>query len=118
MENTSCEGKCPFVKIGFCANVEECPNYIESWWLEGQTGATKLVKDCVPKRLMHQMNELKIRFEGVQAAGEQARNECHQMNAHFTTLVDGANRLIAEQEQKNLIENVIRNIPAIENKQE
>lgn len=99
MENTSCEGKCPFLKTGFCNSVEECPNHIESWWQEGQTGTPKLVRDCVPKRLMIQLAAMQARFEGVQLASEQARNECHRMNGHFAALLEESRRFIGEQEK-------------------
>lgn len=103
MDNTSCEEKCPWVKSGFCSKVEECPNHVESWWTEGQTGQQKLVRDCVPKRLMIQMATLQSRFEGVQAASEQARNETLAMNAHFQELIQISNQSVAEQE-RNAIE--------------
>lgn len=103
MENTSCEEKCPWVKSGFCSKVEECPNHVESWWTEGQTGQQKLVRDCAPKRLMIQMATLQSRFEGVQAATEQVRNETTVMNAHFQALVQLSQQSIEAQEQ-NAIE--------------
>ena len=103
MDNTSCEEKCPWVKSGFCNKVEECPNHVESWWTEGLTGQQKLVRDCVPKRLMIQMMHLQSRFEGVQAAAEEARNVSTDINAHFQELVRLSQMSIAEQE-KNAIE--------------
>ncbi len=105
MEDTVC-AKCPWVKSGFCSNVEECPNYVESWWQEGQSGQTKLVKDCAPKRLMQQMAALQSRFEGVQAASEQVRNETCLMKGHFLALVDASRKVIEEQEKKALSQEV------------
>lgn len=101
MEDTAC-AKCPWVKSGFCSNVEECPNYVESWWQEGDSGKTKLVKDCAPKRLMHQMSALQSRFEGVQAATEQVRNETAVMKGHFVALVDASRKVIEDQERMAL----------------
>lgn len=106
MDHTSCEGKCPWVKSGFCSNVEECPNFVESWWTEGQTGQQKLVRDCVPKRLMIQIGALQARFEGVQAATEEVRNETMVMKGHFAALVDASHKVIAEQDQKSITQNV------------
>lgn len=103
MDHTSCEEKCPWVKSGFCSKVEECPNHVESWWTEGQTGQQKLVRDCVPKRLMIQMAALQSRFEGVQAASEQARNETMAMNAHFQELIHLSSQS-AEELGRNAIE--------------
>lgn len=106
MEDTSCKEKCPWVKSGFCQHVEECPNHVESWWTEGATGQQKLVRDCVPKRLMIQMAMLQSRFEGVQAATEQVRNETTAMNGHFASLVDASNKFIEEQERKSIAQDV------------
>lgn len=109
MENTVC-AKCPWVKSGFCDSVEECPNYVETWWQEGQSGQTKLVKDCAPKRLMMQMQMLHARFEGVQAAAEQARNETTVMRGHFQALVDASHKHIEEQEKRLLAQSVVAQI--------
>lgn len=106
MDNTCCEGKCPWVKTGFCKEVEECPNFVESWWIEGQGGNQKLVRDCVPKRLMMQMATLQARFEGVQAATEQVRNETMVMKGHFQALVDASHKHIEEQERLALSKGV------------
>lgn len=97
MEDTACGGKCPWVKSGFCSDVAECPNHVESWWTNKE-GDTKLVRDCAPKRLMIQMQQLLSRFEGVQGAAEQARNETHLMRGHFTHLVEATRAVIEEQE--------------------
>ena len=103
MEDTHCGANCPWVKSGFCNKLEECPNHIESWWVSKE-GETKLVKDCVPKRLMLQMQALLTRFEGVQGAAEEARNETHLMRGHFTSLVEATKLAIEEQNQRHIIE--------------
>lgn len=87
MENTCCEGKCPFVKTGFCNSVDECPNFVESWWTNAAEPEPKLVRDCAPKRLMKQMAQLQCRLEGVQLANEQARNQSLVIHGHFADLM-------------------------------
>jgi hypothetical protein len=110
MENTSCGDKCPFVKTGFCKEVSECPNYVESWWREGQSQNTKLVMDCVPKRLMIQLAALQARFEGVQAATEQVRNETCVMKGHFEALLTASRQHVDAQEQQLSI-NIKKELP-------
>ena len=97
MDNTCCEGKCPWVKIGFCKEVEECPNFVESWWHEGQTGNQKLVRDCAPKRIMLQISNLHSRLEGVQCATEQVRNECAAMKGHFMALENASRQFLNDE---------------------
>lgn len=87
MENTSCGEECPFVKTGFCNSDRECPNYSESCWVEGRTGEQKMVKDCIPKRLMIQNNYQQIRLEGLQQAIEQQRNAFLQLGESFGEVI-------------------------------
>lgn len=103
MDHTACPN-CPWVKSGFCNSVEECPNYVESWWTEAQTGQQKLVKDCAPKRLMLQMSALHNRLEGVQAATEELRNESHSMKGHFLALLDASQKYIDENDKVLIVE--------------
>lgn len=106
MDNTCCEGKCPWVKTGFCKEVEECPNFVETWWQEGKSGDQKLVRDCAPKRIMMQISYLHSRLEGVQAATEQVRNETTLMKGHFAALVDASHKHIEEQERLALAKGI------------
>lgn len=53
----------------------QCPNYIESWWVNNLDNSQKLVKDCTSKRLFLMMQMLENRFTGVQQANEQERNK-------------------------------------------
>ena len=92
MEHTSCEHKCPWVKSGFCTAVEECPNFVETWWKLGESGESKLVRDCVPKRLMIQMAQLQLRIENAQAASEGAKRETHLLKEQFCELVRESQR--------------------------
>lgn len=97
MDDTSCKDNCPFMKMGACSTEKECPNYVESWWQPTKEGAPKIVKDCVPKRLMLQLMSLQTRLEGVQAASEQNRNECHRMSGLFQALLDISQQVIDEK---------------------
>lgn len=88
MEGTSCGDECPFVKQGFCAKVNECPNHIESVWEDGKTNETKLIRDCAPKRMILQQQYMQNRLEGVQSALEQSRNEYRELSAYLRGLIE------------------------------
>ncbi|PWU06778.1 MAG: hypothetical protein C5B43_01310 [Verrucomicrobia bacterium] len=113
MENTSCGDNCPFVKKGFCGCERECPNYIESWWIESEKGVPKLIKDCSPKRLIIQQQYLQSRLEGMQKAAEQARNELHEFTSVMRSLVEqtkqilirnlNSNNLLDKKNEDNLV---------------
>ncbi len=64
----------------------------------------KLVKDCAPKRLMHQNAQLLNRYETAQCAIEELRNETALMKGHFIALVEASKQVIDEQEQAKLLE--------------
>lgn len=98
MENTCCEGKCPYVKMSLCQSADECPNFVESWWHEGSTGQQKLVRDCAPKRIMIQLGLLQARCESAEAATARTAVQMNQMSAHFADLVVESRKVIAEQE--------------------
>lgn len=74
MEDTACGCDCPLVKSGLCKSDRECPNFIESWWKEGERGEQKLVKDCAPRRVMLQQGILAQNIFGVQASVCDLRN--------------------------------------------
>lgn len=68
MEDTACGCDCPLVKSGICKSDRECPNFIESWWKEGEQGHQKLIKDCAPRRVMLQQANTQHALIGVQAS--------------------------------------------------
>lgn len=94
MESTSCQKDCPFVKQGFCSNEKECPNYVESWWIEGQTQEKKLVKDCSPKRMLLQQQVLQLRLESVQEALELTRNQQTQLLSYLKPLFEASQQIL------------------------
>lgn len=63
MEDSSCGDKCPYIKMGACSTCNECPNYVESWWIQQGVTQPKLVKDCAPKRMMIQQQHMQLRIE-------------------------------------------------------
>lgn len=111
MQNTSCGNKCAYVKGGFCKEERDCPNYVESFWLEGQSGQQKLISDCIPKRMMVQLSSLQARFEGVQESQEQNRNELALLKARFETLIDFSKKVV-EAEEKKLYEKLTLETPS------
>jgi len=52
-----------------------CPNYIESTFVEKNTGRTKTVSDCAPVRNNILLIDIYQRLEGLQSAQESMRNE-------------------------------------------
>jgi len=100
MDNTNCGAECPFVKTGFCNSDRECPNYSESCWIEGKTGEQKMIKDCIPKRLMIQNNHQQMRLEGLQQAVEQQRNAFMQLGENFVAVMGQVQELVNKQENQ------------------
>lgn len=103
MESTSCGQNCAFVKCGFCNSEKECPNYIESWWVEGENGQPKMLKDCAPKRMLLQQQMLQSRVENMQVelCNQKARAESL---AEALMQVIQACKLIVSENQKTLDE--------------
>jgi hypothetical protein len=95
MQNTVCEN-CPFVKMGFCADVRDCPNYCESWWTQGGETTPKLLKDCSPKRLLIQQQYLQLRLEQLTASNDAQRNENLVLVSQLKTMIDMTNAVLVE----------------------
>ena len=89
------------MKSGLCDTEKECPNYCETWWQEGQTGQPKLVKDCVPKRLMIQLARLERKFENVQVANNDMQRQATELTGHFKRLIQISNDHFDEQKKIN-----------------
>ena len=88
MESTSCGANCPFVKQGFCQSEKECPNYVETWWVEPQTEQPRKLQDCSPKRMLLQQQVMQSRLEHVQQALEQSRNKYDELCGYLKTLIE------------------------------
>jgi hypothetical protein len=99
MENTACGCECPFVKQGFCASDKECPNYVESWFVERNSSEQRLIKDCSPKRMLLQQQVLQVRFEGVQQALEQARNEYINLGQYLRKLIEASKQVLEKKDE-------------------
>lgn len=104
MENTVCEN-CPFVKQGFCNDVRECPNYLETWWQiqDGNKTNQKLVKDCAPKRMTLISMSLQNQMEAVQISNEQSRNEYNRLNGYLCNLIESSKTVLENSSQKRLL---------------
>lgn len=94
MEDTSCGKNCPFVKQGFCENEQECPNYLESWWIKGKEQEHKLVKDCSPKRMLIQQNYLQSRLDSVQESLDISRNRYIDLECQLKSVLIACQTLI------------------------
>ena len=103
MQDTACGKDCPFVKTGFCESDAQCPNYCESVWVEAQSQEKKIVRDCVPKRLLFQNNDQNHRILALQEALEQQRNMFQIMSSNFKALFQEVEKLTIEQRKANLL---------------
>lgn len=105
MESTSCGNECAFVKCGVCENEKGCPNYVESWWIEGQTGNQRLLKDCSPKRMLLQQQFLQSKVENLQSALEESRNEYNRLSTYLKQVLVSCKRIVDQEnyllEKKN-----------------
>lgn len=102
MENTSCGENCPFVKSKVCVDCRDCPNYIESWWID-ENGTQKLIKDCSPKRLILQQQLMQSRLEAVQEALEQSRNEYITLSSYLKSLMEASKKIIDYNKNEDVI---------------
>ena len=96
MENTACGENCPFVKQGFCKTDSECPHFVQSVWIEGQSGEHRIVKDCSPKRMLMQQQKLENRLEKVQQALEESRNQYNALSGYLKSLI-GMSQIVLKQ---------------------
>lgn len=71
--------------------VDQCPNFIESWWTPESDGKPILIKDCAPRRTFLMIQDLSNRLVGVQKASEQSRNN----SAEVQVLQEALGRNIA-----------------------
>jgi hypothetical protein len=116
MKNTSCGCDCPFVKQGFCSSEKECPNYVESWWIEGQTQEQVLIKDCSPKRMLYQQQIMQSRLETLQNRIESQQLEYIKLSGYLSELITMSKQVIMNEskqvEQKECHEKVILQLPS------
>lgn len=100
MESTSCRENCPFVKQGFCQSHKECPNHVETWWIEQEGAQPKKLEDCSPKRMLLQQQVMQARLEFVQQALEQSRNQYNELCVYLKTLVEMSKTVIEHHKPK------------------
>jgi hypothetical protein len=100
MQSTSCECECPFVKQGFCKNEKECPNYVESWWIEGNSNEPKMIKDCSPKRMLLQQQLLQARIEQMTESLQKTTQENQKVLQYLSKVIDESRQFMVEQNQR------------------
>lgn len=113
MESTSCGQNCPFVKNGSCKSETECPNYVESWWMEGQETTPKLLKDCSPKRLLLQQQYLQLKVEQFQSVLDQTRADYSLLTSQLKSVIEITSNLLESHVQLKLNEVKNENITCI-----
>lgn len=86
MKDTTCGCDCPLVKSGICKSDRECPNFLESWWQEGENGKPTLIKDCAPRRVLIQQGEMRHALIGVQASICELREKISSLISIFANL--------------------------------
>ena len=79
MKDTCCKEDCKWWK----KYRDKCPFYLETTWTCDESGGTKLVCDCSPKRTLMLTMEMYNRSLGVQQAAEQARNESYRLSGEI-----------------------------------
>lgn len=104
-KDTACQD-CPFRKQGL-----ECPNFIETFWMEEGNPQPVLVKDCAPKRSMLMIQELYNHTFGMQQQINQAEKEVAHMRIAVTKLFE-AIRYMEDQrsDEKDAKEKFIRHV--------
>lgn len=103
MDCTNCGDQCPFVKQGFCQKDSECPHYLESWWVDGETGKQKLVKDCAPKRLMLDSQTHYNRSLSMQGSIDKMEHRLSKLETLLQMLITQS-RVFLEEQKKLMIE--------------
>ncbi len=98
MESTACGKECPFVKQGFCSTDSECPNFIETWWQKGQETQPVKLRDCSPKRMVLQQQVMQAKFECVQQALEQSRNQYAELTNYLKNLIETSKQILSQKD--------------------
>lgn len=98
MDCTNCGDKCPYVQQGFCKSDCECPNYVESWWVEQQSGKQKLIKDCAPKRLMIDSQNSFNRGISIQASVEKLEFRLSKLESLLEMLIYQSKKFMLDQQ--------------------
>lgn len=92
-QNTVC-ANCPFVKANLCSKVEECPNYCENIWRNGQTQEVKIVKDCAPKRQLMMQQQQTTSIQWLQQSVESLRNRQEALEGVLNALISESRTVI------------------------
>lgn len=108
MDCTNCKENCAFVKSGFIAKDSQCPNYVESWWLD-ENQNPKLISDCFPKRCTIQNNQSVMQSLALQSNIQNLRNEVldlknalHEILAKSKEFLEQTNNLDVQSKIKTI----------------
>lgn len=102
MEHTNCGDNCAFVKSGFCKCDKECPFYVETWWQLSGSTQPQLIKDCFPKKLTIEQNNLLHRHICLQGVVEDVRNRMDRLEALLINLTAQSKEFLMEKRQERL----------------
>ena len=102
MDNTNCGCECSFVKSGFCKTDKECPFYLESWWHKADQPQPKLVKDCFPKKLAIEQNNVLHRILCTQGVVEDVRNRMDRLELMLGQLIAQSKQFILEKSSERI----------------
>lgn len=102
MDNSNCGCECSFVKSGFCNSDKECPFYIETWWQKADEPTPKLFKDCFPKKLAVEQNNLLHRMLCTQSVVEDVRNRMDRLEQMLSQLIAQSKEFILEKKTEKL----------------
>ena len=96
-KEATCIGeKCP----NYCPNCKEnCPNYIETVWINEQNSKPIILEDCAPKRTIFMLMEMHNHLMGFKQYACETRNILQKLNndtREFMALQDGSRNYLSE----------------------
>jgi hypothetical protein len=102
LKDTACE-KCAFVEMGACERVDQCPNFIETKWLDKDNN-TIILKDCAPKRMLLQHQAEVNTTLDLQKNIDRLKTEVYLLNENVEKLTENLNMCI--RHVNNTVENI------------
>ena len=102
LKDTACE-KCAFVEMGACERVDQCPNFIESKWIDHENNSM-IIRDCAPKRMLLQhQGEINTTL-ALQQNVDRLKTEVYLLKDSVDLLIDNLNTCI--RQVNNTLENI------------
>lgn len=102
MRDTACGENCCFVKLGVCKSQEQCPNYVESIWKDEKTQEVANIKDCAPKRILLEQQQVVNRQFVLQEALSEMRDKFQRLEYLLTCLISESKTYLDQQKQDTL----------------